>query len=256
MPWSSPIRSCCRFPKALKKLQPEDAIPALSLAFYLCLAFLTPKNTRGGADDLWHRPFVWVYFLLAVWVWGKTVYLLTTSRSGTPKVLPTVMAVAGIALLVVPLERGKVIQSVGTQADSGYANVPIPSDFLACARFLHNHAGKLDVVQNDPYDKNLNLVHPEPVLGGLSERRCYLGLPLRYWADFWPDSSGRAESVRRQKILEDLRNSDSMDRLFELADRTGIRWCLAILRRHSGGRPSSSTIPPTSRASTGCTILP
>ena len=213
--------------KILKKLQPVDAIPALTLAFYLYLVFLTPRNTRGTPDELWLRPFVWVYFLLDVWVWGKSVYLLTTSRSGTPKVLPAVMAVAGIALLVVPLERGKVIQSVGTQAGSGYTNVPIPSDFLACARFLRDHAGKLDVVQNDRYDKNLNLVFPEPVLGGLSERRCYLGLPLRSWTDFWADSSGRAESVRRQKILEDLRNSDSMDRLFELADRTGIRWYLA-----------------------------
>src|SRR5271166_24584 len=193
--------------KILKKLQPVDAIPALALAFYLYLLFLTPRNTRGTHDELWGRPFVWVYFLLAVWVWGKSVYLLTTSRSGTPKVLPAVMAVAGIALLVVPLERGKVIQSVGTQAGSGFTNVPIPSDFLACARFLRDHAGKLDVVQDDPYDKNLNLVQPEPVLGGLSGRRCYLGLPLRYWADYWPDSSGRAESVRRQKILEDLRNS-------------------------------------------------
>ena len=215
------------FSKILKKLQPEDAIPALSLAFYLYLVFLTPSNTRGTPDELWHRPFVWVYFLLAVWGWGKSFYLLTTSRFGTPKVLPAVMAVAGIALLVVPLERGKVIQSVGTQADSGYTNVPIPSDFLACARFLRDHAGKLDVVQNDPYDKNLNLVLPEPVLGSLSERRCYLGLPLRYWTDFGTDPSARAESVRRQKILEDLRNSDSMDRLFELADRTGIRWYLA-----------------------------
>ncbi len=215
------------FSKILKKLQPEDAIPALALAFYLYLVFLTPSNTRATPDELWHRPFVWVYFLLAVWSWGKSFYLLTTSRFGTPKVLPAVVAVAGIALLVVPLERGKVTQSVGTQAGSGYTNVPIPSDFLACARFLRDHAGKLDVVQNDPYDKNLNLVHPEPVLGGLSERRCYLGFPLRYWAAFWADSSGRAESVRRQKILEDLRNSDSMDRLFELADRTGIRWYLA-----------------------------
>jgi hypothetical protein len=137
------------------------------------------------------------------------------------------MAVAGLALLVVPLERGKVIQSVGTRAGLGYTNVPIPSDFMACARFLHNHAGKLDVVQNDPYDKNLNLPFPEPVLGSFSERRCYLGTTLEYWTVFATNPSGRAESVRRQKILEDLRNSDSMDRLLELADRTGIRWYLA-----------------------------
>ena len=213
--------------KILKKLQPEDAIPALSLAFYLYLVFLTPSNTRGATDELWHRPFVWVYFLLAVWVWGKSVYLLPTSRSGTPKVLPAVMAVAGLALLVVPLERGKIIQSVGTRAGSGYTNVPIRSDFLACARFLRDHGGRLDVVQNNPYDKDLNFVLPLPVLGSFSERRCYLGLPLRYWTDFTTDPSGRAESVRRQRILEDLRNSDSMDRLLELADRTGIRWYLA-----------------------------
>jgi len=213
--------------KILKKLQPEDAIPALTLAFYLYLVFLTPSNTRGTPDELWHRPFVWVYFLLAVWVWGKSFYLLTTSRFGTPKVLPALMAVAGLALLVVPLDRGKVIQAVGTRAGSGYTNVPIPADFLACARFLRDHAGKLDVVQNDPHDKNLDLAFPEPVLGGFSGRRCYLGLPLRYWTNFTADPSGRAESVRRQKILEDLRNSDSMDRLLELADRTGIRWYLA-----------------------------
>ena len=213
--------------KILKKLQPEDAIPALTLAVYFYLVFLTPSNTRGAPDELWHRPFVWVYFLLAVWVWGKSFYLLTTSRFGTPRVLPAVMAVAGLALLVKPLERGKVIQSVGTRAGSGYTNVPIRSDFLGCARFLRDHAGKLDVVQNDPYDKDLNFVLPVPVLASFSERRCYLGRPLHYWTMFATNPSGRAESVRRQRILEDLRNSDSMDRLFELADRTGIRWYLA-----------------------------
>jgi hypothetical protein len=213
--------------KFLRRLRPEDAIPALTLAFYLYLVFWTPRNTRGAPDELWHRPFVWVYFLLAVWSWGKSASLLAASRSGLPKLFPFALAIAGVALLVVPWHSGKQVQRPGRVNAPGYTNFVIPSDFLACADFLREHSGKRDVVQNDVSEERLKFVFPEPTLASFAERRCYLGRPPRFWSNYAAGMPTESESIRREKILDGLRKSNSMNSLIEHARQTGIRWYVA-----------------------------
>jgi hypothetical protein len=213
--------------KFLKKLRPEDAIPALTLVFYLYLVFWTPRNNRGSPDELWHRPFVWVYFLLAVWTWGKLSTGVTASRFVMPRLLPIALTIAGTALLVVPWQLGKNVQNSGRVKAQEFRSFVIPSDLLACADFLREHSGRLDVIQNGVPDRRLKPAIPEPILGGFAERRCYLGRQLEHWSAIAAGSPGESESIRRDKILDSLRKSSSMNSLIDHARQTGIRWYVA-----------------------------
>jgi hypothetical protein len=196
-----------------KRLEPVDAVPLLALLIFLACTLLLPLNDRRGTpDELRHRPFVWAYFVVAAWTWGKVVSILHVPSA--------IIVVASFTMLAWPWTRGANVQDPQRPWGDRFINVRVASGLGECAGFLRQHAAEHDIVQEDV---TLDI----PVLGALAERRCYLGRDPAYWAQWDPKASLVHESLRRAELLRRLRTATTNSELRELAKQTGIGWYVA-----------------------------
>jgi hypothetical protein len=202
-----------------RRLTNLDALPIMTLAIYLCCVFVVPSNQRGAIDELWHRPFVWLYFIFAVWCSGEAVQLLIKQTDRTSRWHSLAIVSVSAVLLVVPLIKGKSIQQ-SWQADSDFFNTRLDAGFLDCATFLREHSAQTDVVQ----DQVLTIF---PFLSALSERRAYLGRSPDFWQQAYASSPNRNESLRRSDLLKQMRQAESEEELRKLITQAGIRWYVA-----------------------------
>ncbi|HEX5244353.1 MAG TPA: hypothetical protein VFW23_13905 [Tepidisphaeraceae bacterium] len=204
---------------ARRRLHRLDWMPILALAVYAaCLTLLPPDQSRAR-DELWHRPFVWLYFIVAVWCVGRAADLIekrsarTSSRAGGIAVL-----IAAI-LLIVPLQKGKSIQHAWTRF-AGSFDTSLNKGFLDCADYIRAHSRQTDVAQ-----AQVSTIFP--LLSAYSERRCYLGLSPDWWRRYNHLSPLWNESLRRNQIVQHLPKVSSEQELQKIARETGIRWYIA-----------------------------
>ena len=211
----------------------RDWIPILALAIYVgCLIFL-PANERGTLDELWHRPFVWLYFIVAAWCLGRSVEVIQKRTNASPARASAIAVILAAILLVVPWTKGKTVQHAWTIDAAGMYDIPLDKGFVDCADFIREHSPETDIAQTQ-----VSTIFP--FLSAYSERRCYLGLSTVYWQRFSHLSTAFNESLRRNQIVEQLPKAASEQELRNIAKETGIRWYIA--------RPDEMLAWPSARA--------
>lgn len=193
-----------------------DWMPFLALLIYCsCLAFL-PPNQRGTRDELWHRPFVWLYFLVAAWCLGRAADFIERRNARAAAWASGITILIAAALLIVPLQKGKSIQHAWTRG--GLFDTQPDKGYVDCADYIRQHSRQTDIAQ-----AQVPTIYP--FLPAYSERRCYLGLSPDYWGRFghllWN------ESLRRNGIIQHLPKATSEQELQNIAKETGIRWYIA-----------------------------
>jgi hypothetical protein len=200
-----------------KTLQPVDAIPALAMLIMVVGAiFLPPNAGRGTADEMRHRPFVWAYFVVAAWTWGKGVSTLDSGRT----VWQVVVVAASIVMLAWPWTRGATAQDPVLPWSQPFVNVRVATGLVECAAYLREHTAEENIVQDD-------VSHEAPILGALAERRCYLAHCTTGWEPYDPNAALVDESVRRAASLPRIRQSTTRGELRQRATEMGIRWYVA-----------------------------
>ena len=197
----------------------RDWIPVLALLIYVgCLVFL-PANERGTLDELWHRPFVWLYFIVAAWCLGRLADVIQKRTNASAARASVIAVILAAILLVVPWMKGKSVQHAWTM-DAGMFDIPLDKGFVDCADFIREHSPETDIAQ-----AQVSTIFP--FLSAYSERRCYLGLSTVYWQRFSHFSALWNESLRRNQIVEQLPKAASEQELQKIAKETGIRWYIA-----------------------------
>jgi hypothetical protein len=194
-----------------------DAIPFLAiLIMVVCSIFLPPNAGKGTADEMRHRPFVWAYFVVAAWTWGKGV---STVDSGRPA-WRAVVGIASIVMLAWPWTRGATVQDPALPWSPRFVNIPVASGLVESARFLREHSAEEDIVQDDA-------TREASVLGALAERRCYLAHNPTAWEQYDAKASLIDESARRAAVLPRMRAARTRAEVRQWATETGIRWYVA-----------------------------
>lgn len=198
-----------------KQIALHDAWPIMALIVYLTTLLVAPPNRRGAIAELWHRPFVWLYFLIATWCAGTAASFLPKGRRW-----PELFIVASAAvLLVVPTICGRAIQS-GSTSTAMFANTRLPAGLIAAAAYIRARADAMDVVQD-------RAIVEFPYLTALAERRAYLSQSPEFWHRYFPGSPMVAEGDRRASVIVCLREADTEQRIGQLVRETGIRWYIA-----------------------------
>jgi hypothetical protein len=140
--------------------------------------------------------------------------------------LSGILLVTSIAMLAWPWTRGATGQDPRQWWGPLYTNTRVASGLVECTRFLREHTAETDVVQEAvTLDLTpMQIATSRPILGGLSERRCYLGRHPTFWELYDPNPSLHKESFRRAELVRRIGTAKSGSELNELAAQTGIRW--------------------------------
>ena len=230
--------------RARKQATVSDLLPLLFVLIHLAVIFGLEGNTRGNRWELHHRPFVLIYFLLAVWCGGAVLTLLLDAGrafsrhrrkipapqqhpeealdtlDGTlarPRVMwPRLVTVAGLlSLLAFPLLLGN--QIVGEQLwfAKSLAYTALPKDYLTCTDHIRRHAARTDIVQASDND-------PMGITGALTERTAYLARPDLQVRKAAYSSVAAAHAA----ALTALATAETVQAFENLVARLPIRWYL------------------------------
>ncbi|MDR3635717.1 MAG: hypothetical protein P4L84_18085 [Isosphaeraceae bacterium] len=184
-------------------------VPVVILTYLVMALGLAPdRNPVTQVDELQHRPLVWAYFVTAAWVGGACYELGLKrwfARSHFARIT-TSTAVCG--LLAVPFFLGRDVE-VGPGWGKEVTNTPMSMSFCKCARYLREHSGRGEVVQD-------SLLSPDKALGALSERPEYV---IEY-----PDGPKQALLADRLDAIRRLERIVDAAELKRSAAKLGISW--------------------------------
>ncbi len=191
----------------------SDLLPLSFLIVHLAMVLGLARSTVGNAYELQHRPFVFVYFLLAVWCGGSVVSLLRGRSDTLSRSRLTTLAI--LPLLAFPVFLGDEVLGERVWFSPAFLSTSLPQDHLACIDFIREHSAPTEIVQASDND-------PNGITAGLTERRGYLSRPalLLKLDEFSTLVQERFED------LTDFRCAATMPAFSDLIDQLGIRWYL------------------------------
>ncbi|HEY4357715.1 MAG TPA: hypothetical protein VGN16_18320 [Acidobacteriaceae bacterium] len=193
-----------------------DLLPVLATAIFLFYTYVPPPNQRGTVDELWLRPFIWFYFLVAVWCAAKVAGWLQ-QRWDRQSPWPTaVVLVVSVGLLAVPFVNGKTVQHSEPHLP-GLTNMQVDAGFMDSALYVRTHGAQSDIVQSQ-------VSNVYPLLASFAERRAYLGQSTQFWEVFFHGTPAMAECEIRHDTLESMRKARTNEDLTAFEKKTGIRW--------------------------------
>jgi hypothetical protein len=195
-----------------RRLQAVDALPAMSVLVYMALALGLGIT---ASYELQHRPFVWAYFLVAAWTWGKIYTLLCERSPVLSRLDPWVPGLLAVVLLSIPWREGAGVQAAGPPWAGPHTRVAVPRGLVDCAEFLRTKTRKDAVIQDSAGDEQV-------ILGGLSERRSYLCRPREIAGN--QDFPHKDEILARIGAFDRLRKASTREKLAQLSAETGVRW--------------------------------
>jgi hypothetical protein len=141
------------------------SFPVLVAAVYVLMATCLSLDTRhiGAPEEILHRPFVWAYFILLVWVVAGAYQCLFGDR--WPALAPAKYAVIVLvlSLLAVPLTLSSEIQTY-KRWNIGYQELPICQ--VKAADFIRTNTEPGDLIQDSLDDRRF-------ILSGLSGRQSF-----------------------------------------------------------------------------------
>jgi hypothetical protein len=164
------------------------AFPFLVIMNYLVMSLGLALDTKkiGTPEELLHRPFVWTYFVVAVWTSGGIYALILGNQA--PKTLPGRIILCLLALISigVPLVFARGIQTMPIWGPSATTN-SVPTEIVEATRYIRKHSRSTDTVQDSAGD-------PKFAITGLTERQCY--------AHEYPSGEFRSPLGLRQRLVE------------------------------------------------------
>ncbi|MDI1335684.1 MAG: hypothetical protein PSU94_05815 [Lacunisphaera sp.] len=182
--------------------------PLLVAAFYLAMAAGLALDDRqlGTSVELLHRPFLWAYFVMVLWV-GAVTYR-RFFRDAPPATMGATLALASVALalLLVPATFGTGIQ---TMKHWGFGHQRLPAGQIAAANFIRANSARGDLVQEGRTGICV-------ILSALCERRA-----------FAITTSGAREPAElgvRLKALEELNGLRDARLVEAFMQQHSIRW--------------------------------
>jgi hypothetical protein len=193
-----------------KTWQISELISVATVAILLLVTFGLSGDLR--TSELIHRPFVWVYWLVASLTAGRLFSLLAGAR---PHLSAWAVAVSLVALLWVPVLYGSGIERGKWPGAIAYSSLRVDRGLTECAHYIRNQPPTDAIAQDSHLD-------PILVLGALSERRSFAAR-LEMWkllSTAFRDSSYQAQ-LRK---LESLQQATNISDLQRSVRETGIRW--------------------------------
>jgi hypothetical protein len=189
---------------------PLLALPALAWITFSVMALGLAMDDRGVGmrEELLHRPFIWVYFLTAVWVGGALGWLLLGGSGRAARVRRGLVVVAAALLLAVPARLGEGLQRLGGLPLSFMG---APTGLVRAAEYVRAHADRTDLVQDSANDGR-------GLVGALSERRLYV-VDGQLKTGFEP-----AEIRRRVEVVARLKATSDQTIVEAATRQLGIRW--------------------------------
>lgn len=182
--------------------------PLLVVCIYLVMATCLALDERhiGTMEELLHRPFVWAYFVVVVFL-GAALYA-SVFGDGLPaaRIARAALLGAAVLLLGVPLHYGQRIQTFKTW-QTEYPTLPVCQ--VDIARYIKAHSQPGAIVQDSLNDPSYRLT-------ALSERKPYA-----------MDSGGvRLPAGIKERLMElaALKLLESGDELIAAMRNRGIRW--------------------------------
>ncbi len=218
-----------------------DVVPLLVGVIFLYYALCTTRSKLGSLDELWHRPFVFFYFIAAVWcATGLTAAFERRFQRHAVGPLALVLGLSAL-LMAVPWVQGKDVQH-SMRLYAGNTNTRFDLGFYHCALFVRTHSAQTDIVQSnqppvDPLSENFDSGENrtiDPFLSAMAERRGYLGRSPAYWIQSASQTPEMKVSEERADTLKRMRMANDDSTLKGFRDQTGIRWYIA-----SPGEPLS-----------------
>ncbi|SEF90083.1 hypothetical protein SAMN05421819_1288 [Bryocella elongata] len=214
-----------------KQWQLFDVVPPLAGTIYLYYALCTSPSQLGAPDELWHRPFVCLYFIAAVWcAAGLTEWLQPHYQRDAAGPLAFILGLSTV-LMAVPWVQGKSVQHSVFDYQAPI-NLRFDLGLLNCALFVRNHSAQIDIVQDnvppvDPLHDSANALDLNPLLSALAERRAYIGRSPFYWILYLSKTPELNISEERANTLKEMRMANSDSALKDFRDKTSIRWYIA-----------------------------
>lgn len=189
--------------------------PLIVVLNYLVMASSLSLDDRhiGMPEELLHRPFVWAYFVLVVWVAGAAYHHLFGDALPASRQEKWSIVLLTIFLTITPIYFGKGIQ---TYSDWGIGYQELPTCQLEAARFIRENSYAHEVVQ-DATNDNL-------IMSALSERK-----------PFAIDSGGSRAPVDIRfcldmlKQLKELKDGNKVDSFMQ---EHAIRWYVVNPKDH------------------------
>ena len=195
--------------------------PVLIIINYLVMSLSLAYNNRGNGapEEFLHRPFVWAYFIVTIYV---GVYLSIKARTyfsnfKSMKILVPLMCV----FLISPFVLGRSV-TLGPAWGKDYTNTKIDVGLYNVSMYLKNHSEKNDIVQ---YSRNDELSY----ITAISERQYFVNVNLfmqnpseehQRRLDLIKDC--KMKFVRKNKVAETF--SQNKIKWFVLNPEDTVRW--------------------------------
>lgn len=199
---------------------PSDVVPLGALAILLLMTFGLARNDWFGApDEMQHRPFVWAYFLVAVFTTLRGFQLLQPLLS---RRVGQFLCFGSFGLLLLPWHFGHALLQGRSTWGTKFVNHRIDGGLVDCANFLRNTPPSEDRV----LDAHLDAGHM--YLVGLCQRRSFATRP-----EVWLHACRSFRNSNYQENLsqvERLQQATSWGELRELVEQMRVRWYV----RHPG----------------------
>jgi hypothetical protein len=187
--------------------------PCFITANYLVMALglSFDKNKLAEPEELLHRPFIWAYFVIAVWVAGAAYYAFFKNKPPDRVVVRVAMAGSFLALLAVPLCANRIVhQGPAEEWTAAYCRIPIPTGLVDSCRYVWRQSDPIEVIQDSQTDPRLRV-------SGLTGRRSFAaGYKV-------------ARSQELQRRIEKMKAWESMTDESEIrafAANCGIHWLI------------------------------
>lgn len=186
-------------------------LPMLVICNYLIssLTLAYDSHLVGNPEELIHRPFVWAYYIVCIWVFGAFGYWFEI-RLNTFKTSKYIFAVILAILLFVPWGLGRNVQ-VGPLWGKNFTNTPYPTGLIEALAYVREHSKNNEIIQDSRNDPNL-------MITALSEKQIFVSLykPL--------DSAVQSTRVEELSNVKKMEDSESIVDYFK---QNKISWFLA-----------------------------
>ena len=185
--------------------------PFLIIANFLVMFLgLALDFTSSTPDELSHRPFVVMYFVVVAWIGGAAgLFLIEWER--VARVARHAIVALTIAAMAVPAFLGAGVHR--NWAMQMFSAVPVPMGLIRAATFIREHGDARDVFQDSGFDRLY-------AVAALAERRIYVSHTLTRV----PSNEDLIE--KRSAGIERFMQLQSSTAIAETAERIGLRWFL------------------------------
>jgi len=140
----------------LRKKMEKDLLllPLLVIASFMIFSlFLSyEKHALATREELIHRPFVWAYYFVCIWVAGVAVSWLQHKRPKVTRLGPVLLALVLMPLGVASFFLSSNIQR-GPPWGEQMTNLRVSNGLIACTSYIEANSQHDQVVQDSEYDK-------------------------------------------------------------------------------------------------------